>query len=142
MAVSEILMTKKECFTIFEDGHIIMQKGKYTPTKAPLHDVHPMPKEPEKGAFDVVQRNIWGEEIYKKNEAVRNWQLECRNIEEMNALARQGQEREFKRHLIDVRRAYYRQEKQSKKEALKKEKEFRTRQKMGARAYLKTLLQR
>ena len=142
MAVSEILMTKKECFTIFEDGHILMEKGKYTPTKAPLHDVHPMSKKPEQRVFDAVQDNIGEEEFYRENEVVRNWQLECRNIEEMNALARQGQEREFKRHLIDVRRSYYRQEKQSKKEALKKEKEFRTRQKMGARAYLEKLLQR
>ena len=65
MAVAEIVTTKKECYTIFENGYIHMERGKYVPTKAPLHDVYSRPKKPEAGLTDLVEHNIWGEEIYR-----------------------------------------------------------------------------
>ena len=55
MAVAEILTTKKECYIIFENGRILMEKGKYAPTKALLHDVYSKPKKPEAGLIDLVE---------------------------------------------------------------------------------------
>lgn len=126
MAVAEILMTQKERFTIFEDGHIVMEKGTYTPSQAPIYDVFPMPHK-------------------KENEDIRNWQLECRNIGEMNALAHQKQEKEFKKHLIEVRRNYRKQEMKRKKAEKSEQIQIAKRQnsgKSGIRAYIMRLLSR
>lgn len=58
MAIAEILTTKRECYTIFENGYIRMEKGKYTPSRAPIHDVYPKPERPEPGPIDLVEHNI------------------------------------------------------------------------------------
>ena len=84
MAVAEILMTKKECYTIFENGYILMKKGKYTPTKAPIYDVYPKPEKPEPGPTDFVQRNIWGQEIFRENEEILLWRLKCSEIDKIS----------------------------------------------------------
>ena len=142
MAVAEILTTKKECFTIFENGHIIMSKGKFEPSKANIFDVQDKPKRPEEGPIELVAHNIWGEEIYRENAEIRRWRIECEKIDEINATAHKQQEKEFKKHLIAVRKQYYLQEKLREKEEKERRKSLDLRRKLGARAYLEKLFQR
>lgn len=141
MAVAEVLTTKKECFTIFEDGRIHMTKGKYTPSEAPIYDVYSKPKRPELGPVDLVERNIWGEEIYRENADIRAWRLKCEHIDRMNKEEHNKQKKAFKRHLIEVRRNYRKQE--AKRDRTKKSEsvQFVEQQRVGARAYIARLLQ-
>jgi len=142
MAIAEILTTKKERFTIFEDGHIIMSKGKFEPSKANIFDIQDKPKRPEEGPVDLVEHNIWGEEIYRENAELRRWRIKCEKIDEINAIAHRQQEKEFKKHLIAVRKRYYLQEKLRKKEEKERRKSLDSRRKLAARAYLEKLFQR
>ena len=141
MAVAEIVTTKKECYTIFENGYIHMKRGKYAPTKAPLHDVYSRPKKPEAGLTDLVEHNIWGEEIYRENADIRAWRIECEKVDEMNALEHKKQEKAFKRHLIEVRRNYCRQELERSRTEKSKRMQLIERQRAGAKAYILRLLQ-
>jgi hypothetical protein len=142
MAVAEILMTKKECYTLFEDGHILMKKGKYNPTQPSLHDVYSKPEKPKPSPIDLVEHNIFGEEIYRENTNIRAWRIECEKIDEMNALEHQKQEKAFKRHLIEVRRNYRKQEAERSRTEKSKRMKLIERQRAGARAYITRLLQR
>ena len=110
MAVAEILTTKKECFTIFENGRISMSKGKFEPSKPYLVDVCAKPERPQEGPIDLVEYNIWGQEIYRENAEIRRWRVECRRIDEINAAAHKKQEKAFKKRLIAIRKSYYQQE--------------------------------
>ncbi len=142
MAIAEILTTKKERFTIFEDGHIVMSKGRFEPSKPNIFDIQDKPKRPEEGPVDLVEHNIWGEEIYRENAEIRRWRIACEEIDEINAIAHKQQEKEFKKHLIAVRKQYYQQEKLRKKEEKERKKSLDSRRKLAARAYLEKRFQR
>ena len=142
MAIAEILTTRRERFTILENGHIIMSKGKFEPSKANIFDVQDKPKRPEEGPVDLVEHNIWDEEIYRENAEIRRWRIECEKIDEINATAHKQQEKEFKKHLIAVRKRYYLQEKLRKKEEKERKKSLDLRRKLAARTYLEKLFQR
>lgn len=142
VAITEILTTEKERFTIFEDGHIVMSKGKFEPSKADIFDIQDKPKRPEEGPIDLVEHNIWGEEIYRENAEIRSWRVACEKIDEINATAHKQQEKEFKKHLIAVRKQYYQQEKLRKKEEKERKQSLDSRRKLAARAYLEKRFQR
>lgn len=142
MAIAEILTTRRERFTILENGHIIMSKGKFEPSKANIFDIQDRPKRLEEGPVDLVEHNIWGEEIYRENAEIRRWRIECEKIDEINATAHKQQEKEFKKHLIAVRKRYYLQEKLRKKEEKERKKSLDLHRKLAARTYLEKLFQR
>ena len=142
MAIAEILSTKKECFTILENGHIIMSEGKFEPSKPTFFDIQDKPQRPEEGLIDLVEHNIWGEEIYRENAEIRRWRIECEKIDEINATAHKQQEKEFKKRLIAVRKQYYQQEKLRKKEEKERKRPLDSRGKLAVRAYLKKLFQK
>lgn len=142
MAIAEILTTKTECFTVFENGHIIMSKGKFEPSKPNIFDIQDKPKRPKEGSFDFVEHNIWGEEIYRENAEICSWRIECEKIDEINATAHKQQEKEFKKHLIAVRKQYYQQEAHRKKEEKKKQQSLKSRRRQAARAYVERHFQR
>lgn len=142
MAIAEILTTKKECFTILENGRIIMSKGKFEPSKPNIFDVQDKPERPEEGPVDLVERNIWGEEIYRENAEIRCWRIECEKIDAINAAAHKKQKKEFKEHLIAVRKQYYQQEKRREKEEKERKRSLDSRRKLAARAYLERHFQR
>ena len=141
MAVAEILTTKKECFTVFENGCIHMTKGKFIPSRAPIHDVYPKPEKPELGPVDWVEHNIWGEEIFRENENILLWRVKCSEIDRINKGEHKKQEKAFKRRLIEVRRNYHRQEAERRHTEKSERTHLIKRQGLGVRAYLARLLQ-
>lgn len=136
MAVKEIIFTKKECFTILENGNIIRQVGKYEPSQCRFVPTRFEPPRPEESGVDLVQHNIWGQEIYREDEAIREWRIKCEAIRELNKEDKKKAEKEFKRHLIEIRKSYYKQEKLRAKEEKEKKKAFEQTRRESARGAL------
>lgn len=142
MAIAEILKTKKECFIVFENGYIRMTKGKYTPSEAPIYDIYSKPPKPESGPIDLVVGNIWGQVICRENKDIWNWRLECEHIDRMNEEEHKKQKKAFKKHLIEVRRNYRRQEAERSRTEKSERAQLVGRKRVGVIAYITQLLQR
>ena len=110
MAVAEILYTKTECFNIHENGYVDCIKGKFTPSQPRVFDVYAKPDRPEECGWSLVDRNIWGQELYREDLNIRDWKIKCEEIDRKNAEAHKKQIKDFKIKLLKVRRAYHRQE--------------------------------
>ena len=84
MKIVEVIKTKKEAFTVFEDGHITRKIGKFTPTPPQMADKIPLPPRPTKlSKFDMVS-SFWGMRIFRKNYAIWSWEKDCQKIKERN----------------------------------------------------------
>ena len=114
MKIIEQIYTKKECFTVYEDGHITCEKGKFEPTKPFLKDIIPLPQKPNKlSEYDMVSTNCFGKEI-RKNFAIWRWELDLQRAKEQNAYYHRQQLKEFKRKICSIRKDYHRQQSRKK----------------------------
>ena len=120
MAIAEVVSTKRERFTILENGRVIREKGKFEPT-AHEFDVYKRPILPEKlGNKEIVLVDRWGNELIRLNKACYDWTLECEYVDFKNYMAREEQKKAFKKRIIELRKRYYRQEALRKKEERRK----------------------
>ncbi len=109
MKVIEKIYTKKEAFTIYEDGHITCEKGQFTPTEPQLKDLIEYPQKPELSKYDMISTSPWGKEI-RKNYAIWRWELDCQRAQEKNAYYHRLQKKEFKKKLLSIRKRYHQQQ--------------------------------
>ena len=110
MKVIEVIYTKKEAYTIFEDGTITRKKGNFKPTEPTLKDEFPIPPKPALSNIDMVATNIWGRIVDRKNYAIWRWELDCQIAREKNAYYHKLQKKEFKKKILSVRKRYHQQQ--------------------------------
>lgn len=109
MKIIEQIYTKKECFTVYENGHITREKGQFKPTEPQLKDIIEYPPKPELSKYDMISTGIWRKEI-RKNYALWRWELDCQKIKEENAYYHRQQLKEFRRKICSIRKEYHRQQ--------------------------------
>lgn len=136
MAVKEQIHTKRDCYTVMEDGQIIHTRGKFTPDKPVFHGLIELPERPKTSGGYYVQFNIWGEEISRQAVNERAWLFECDRINWQNEQEKARQTREFKKHLLEVKKECHMQEARAKQLAKIKERKLKKTQKDSARAWL------
>lgn len=96
MAVAEVLYTKRESFTRLDNGIIVRHEGHFHPEENYLHDVYKMPPKPAKAGYSLDGTDV--SEIC--------WRRECRNVEEMNGIAKEEQRKEYRKKVKLIRKQW------------------------------------
>ena len=110
MKIVEVIKTKKEAFTVFEDGHITRKIGNFTPTPPQMADKIPLPPRPTKlSKFDMVS-SFGGMRIFRKNYAIWSWEKDCQKIKERNDYNDKLQKKALKEKIIALRKRYRQQQ--------------------------------
>lgn len=135
MAVKETIYTKKEKFTVFENGQIfrrMLTKEEQEQIQPSTPRIIDKPTRPEPSGFAYISYNIWGEEIGRHYESDNVYEETCQKIDEEN----EKQTKYFKQHLLEIRKECRRQEIQREKEEKEKKKQFNARRQASAHAYI------
>ena len=113
MKVVDVIYTKTEAFTIFDNGTITRRKGRFEPTKPSGAGLHPLPEKPKPSDYDMVAYNLLGKEVARKNYSTWRWELDCQKTKDQNESIYKQQMKELKQKICSVRKRYYAQHKKN-----------------------------
>ena len=90
--VLQVVTSKKERYTVYDDGRVEREKGKFEADKPILRDVYPYPPEPQLTGYVYtdLRRGIFAEDV-----AIVCHRETCREIDNLNREEREKQEKEF-----------------------------------------------
>lgn len=110
MKIVELIQTKKEAFTVFEDGHIVRETGKFKPTPPSRTNEIPLPQKPtELSEYDMVS-SFWGIRVYRQNYALWRWERDCQKIKERNDYNYMLNKKALKEKISSLRKRYRQQQ--------------------------------
>lgn len=110
MKIIEVICTKNEEYTVFEDGSIARKKGHFKPTEPRPRKVFSIPPKPAPSDYDMVAVNRWGHEVARKNGAIWHWERDCQSVQEKIECAHIKQEQALKRKISSLRKRYNQQQ--------------------------------
>ena len=88
----QVVTSKKERFTVYDDGRVEREKGKFKPDEPVLRDVYPYPEKPKLTGYTYtnLSRGIYAEDV-----AMVCYRDTCQQIDSLNQEERDKQQKAF-----------------------------------------------